>query len=59
MTKYRKVDLLYNRDRNSHILKVEIHESFEPSGDLAEERIRAYEGLIDLIRDQIRKVGEG
>lgn len=56
--KCRKVDLVYNRDRNSHILNVEIHESFEDSGDLMEERISAYEGLIDLIRNQIRKVGE-
>ena len=58
MARYRKVDLVYNRDRNSHILKVEMHESFEDSGDLAEERISAYESLISLIRDQIRKVGE-
>lgn len=57
MTKYRKVDLVYNRDRNSHILSVEMHESFEYSGNLAEERISAYEGLIDLIREQIRKIG--
>ena len=56
--KCRKVDLVYNRDRNPHILSAEIHESFEDSGDLAEERISAYKGLIDLIRDQIRKVRE-
>lgn len=56
--KCRKVDLVYNRDRNSHSLSAEIHESFEDSGDLAEERIIAYEGLIDLIREQIRKTRE-
>ena len=56
--KYRKVDLVYNRDRNSHILKVEIRESFEDFGDLVKARISAYEGLIDLIREQIRKIGD-
>jgi hypothetical protein len=58
MTKYRKIGLIYNRDRNSHILNAEIHESFEDFGDLVEGRISAYEGLIDLIREQIRKIGE-
>lgn len=53
-----KVTLTYSRNRNSHTLYAEICESFQDSGDLAEERISAYECLIDLIRDQIRKVGK-
>lgn len=56
--KCRKVDLVYNRYRNSHVLNVEMHESFEYSGSLVEERISAYRCLIDLIRDQIRKIEE-
>lgn len=54
MTKYRKVDLVHNRNRNSHVLEAEIHESFEDFGDLVEERISAYEGLINLIRKNKR-----
>ena len=58
MTKYRKIDLVYNRDRSSHVLNAEIHELFEDSEGLVEERISTHEGLIDLIRNQIRKTRE-